>query len=76
MSEKVKKVTVTYSIPVEVVVNLETGEIERVDEWRSEVGGYSFGTHRTEDGDQPSQEVQWKADEIIESAEWPTWNAM
>jgi hypothetical protein len=67
-----KPVTITYMIPVVVTVDVEAGEVTRVDEYREELGS-CWPDVRSETGDQVPAQVEERALEIAETTTWPVW---
>lgn len=66
------KARIEYTIPVVVFVDTETGKVERVEEYREELGS-CWPVVTGLDGDSLERSVEDKVVEIAETNEWPAW---
>lgn len=68
------EVQVSYSVPVEVVVDLDTGEVRRVVVIDEEIAlDKTAGVNTREYAPVEDEKVAARAIEIAENAVWPVW---
>lgn len=68
------KAVIQFDIPVQVTVDLDTGKVDDVTEWRSEWGSVLWPVIQAPDGDSLDKSQEEQAIEIAESTDWPEWN--
>ena len=66
------KVLIEYTIPVVVTVDIDEGEVTRVDEYREELGS-CWPVVTGEDGSSVDGSVENEAIRIAGSTTWPVW---
>lgn len=66
------KAYIEYTIPVVVFVDTETGEVERVEEHREELGSF-WPVVTALNGDSLEKSVEDEVLDIAENNEWPEW---
>jgi len=72
------RISVSYSVPVQVIVDLDTGRVDRVvvidESVEQDPGGYIADADSYEAINNPQRTDVIRAYEIAERAVWPGWN--